>query len=140
MSDAKATADAVCAIPCKPDDRPAEFPAATAMRLLPVAAHVLSDVFTVTLPFVMAPLALTLGFVKEKHALVRELGAETVRATDPVKPPDGVSVTDDVPLLPRVTETLVAASVNDLLLLDDAETLMVSVPEEAVLTAELEGV
>lgn len=72
--------------------------------------------------------------------MVRELGAEMLSAIAPVKPPDGVTVTVEVPLLPGVTVTLVADSVNDSLLLLDEDTVMVSVPEEAEFTEEFDGV
>ena len=75
-----------------------------------------------------------------KHALVSVLGAEMLSAIAPVKPPDGVTVTVEVPLLPGETVTLVADSVKDSLLLEDEETVMVSVPEDAELTEEFEGV
>jgi hypothetical protein len=108
--------------------------------LLPVVAQALSEVLMVMLPLVTAPLLLMLGFVEVKQALVSVLGAETLRETEPVKPPDGERATVDTPLLPCVTVTLVAERVNDWLPLEDAETVMVSVPEEAVLAAGLDGV
>jgi hypothetical protein len=115
-----------------------EFFGLIAARWLPVVVQALSVVFTVTEPFVTVPLLLTLGFVKEKQALVSELGAETLRETAPVKPPAGVRVTVDAPLLPWATVTFVADRVNDWLAVEE-ETLSVSVPDDAALVALFDG-
>jgi hypothetical protein len=109
-----------------------------ALRWLPLVVQALSVVFTVMEPLVTVPLLLTLGFVKVKQALVNELGAETLRETAPVKPPDGARVMVDVPLLPCATVTFVAVSVNDWLAVE-AETLTVSVPDDAALVALFDG-
>lgn len=51
-----------------------EFVPIADARLLPVEVHALSEVFTVTEPFVTVPLP-TLGFVNVKQVFVRVLGA-----------------------------------------------------------------
>lgn len=91
-SDARVTPEAARVNTCAvPENRPPELSGAAAARLLPVAVQVASEVLTMTLPFVTAPLELTLGFVYVKQALLREPGAETLRATEPVNPPIGVT-------------------------------------------------
>lgn len=107
------------------------------LRPFPTVVQAVFEVLTVTEPPVAVPLELTLGFTYVKHALVSDAGAETLSETVPLNPAGMLVIeTVEVPLAPWVTVTLVAEMAKG----EGAETVRVRVPEEASLTAELDGV